>query len=165
MHSTRTGIMHTRSTRLNEEQGVALIIAVLLLLLVTAIGVAAIHHAGDEASVAGSARRSARMLHAADGGLQVAINQIAQPTPDLTPFTHTLEGGDVTIRSGARTDTAAQPIIAAGSGPPPDGYQINVGSGFRSRLYRANVTSLYRSGANSELEGKFGKLEIGNGGY
>jgi hypothetical protein len=159
------GVMHNRSKKLSEEHGVALIIAVLLLLLVTAIGVAAIHHAGDELSVTGSARRSARMLHAADGGLQVAINRISQPSPDLTPFTHTLEGGDVTIRSGTRNDTVAQPIIAAGSGPPPDGYGINIGSGFRSRMYQANVTALYRSGSSTELEGKLKKLEIGNGGY
>ncbi len=165
MDSTNTGIMNTRRTKLAEEQGIALILAVLLLLLVTALAVAAIHHVAGEVSVAGSARRAARMLHAADGGLQVAINQIAQPTPDLTPFTHALEGGDVTVRSGTRTDAVAQPIIAAGSGPPPDGYQINLGSGFRSRLYTANVTSLYRSGASTELEGKFGRLEIGNGGY
>jgi hypothetical protein len=165
MRSNGMKIGVSRGGALNAEDGLALILAVLLLLLGTGIGVAAIYHAGGEFSLTGSTRRAARMLYAADGGIQVAINQIAQPSPDLTPFNLTLEGGDVTIRSGTRADTSPQPLILDGSGPPPDGFSINIGAGFRTRLFRANVTSLYRSGATAELEGKFGRLQMGHGGY
>jgi hypothetical protein len=165
--------MRTQQTKIHDivvgtlarEEGVALVMAVLLLLLGTGISVAAIFHAGGDFSLTGSSRRATRMLYAADGGIQVAINQIAQPTPDLNPFNLTLEGGDVTIRSGTRDDTVAQPLLATGSGPPPDGFSINIGSGFRTRLYRANVSSFYRSGATAEVEGKFGRMESGHGGY
>jgi hypothetical protein len=139
-----------------------MVMAVLLLLLVTGVGISAIHHAGSESAVTGSARRTAQTLFAADAGVQVAINQLSQPTPDLNQFTHTLDGGDVTVRSGTRA--APGPLVAAGNGPPPDGYSINLGSGFRSRLFRANVTAIY-SNSSTELDAKFGKLTIGNGGY
>ena len=100
---------------------------------------------------------------AADAGIHVAINQLAQPTPDLTPFTLNL--GQTIIRSGTRADAVAQPLVATGSGPPPDGYGINQGSGFRSRMYHASVTALYPNAGSSELDAKFGRLEVGNGGY
>ena len=54
---------------------------------------------------------------------------------------------------------------SVGVGAPPDGYSINLGTGFQSRLYKAEVAA--RGPANSvmELEAKFGKLDSGGGGY
>jgi hypothetical protein len=164
-HRLFRGRIMTRTLRElgRDEQGVAMVLAVLLLLLVTGVGIAAINHAGSETAMTGSARRTLSTFFAADAGIHVAINQLARPTPDLNPFTLNL--GQTTIRSGTRADAVAQPIVAAGSGPPPDGYGINQGSGFRSRMYRANVTALYPNAGASELDAKFGRLEVGNGGY
>ncbi len=152
-------------TDLEREEGIAMILAVLLLLLVTGIAISAIQHAGDESALTGSARRAARTFFAADAGIQVAINQLSQGTPDLTAFNVALEGGAVTVRSGTRADAGPMPLLAAGSGPPPDGYSINLGRGFRSRLYRTGVTSLEQGGSSAELDVKLARLQIGNGSY
>ena len=154
-------------TRPGNEPGVAMILTILLLLLITGIGIAAVEHAGNESILSGSSRRWTRTFFAADAGIQMALSQIAQSPPDLTQFTFQLENGAMDVRSGSRSDIGPQPIESVGVGAPPDGYSINVGSGFQSRLYKANATAEVTSAqtATVELEAKFAKLDSGGGGY
>ncbi len=146
-----------------QEAGVAMILTILLLLLISGIGIAAIEHAGDESVMAGSSRRWTRTFFAADAGIQMALSRISQDPPDLTQFNFTLENGRTLVQSG--TAAGAAPIESVGVGAPPDGYSINLGTGFQSRLYRAEVVALGPALAQVTLEAKFGKLDSGGGGY
>ena len=115
-----------------REDGIALLIAVLLLMLVSAIGIAAIEHSGGELASGGRARSSTVAFYGADAGLNLAVNQIAQEPPDLTPVNVTLTDGTL-VRSGTRTDTVPQPLLKGGTGLPPEGYSLNTGSGYVNR--------------------------------
>jgi len=143
-----------------REDGIALLIAVLLLLLVTAIGIAAIEHSGGELASGGRTRSSTVAFYGADAGLSVAINQLAQEPADLTPVNVTLVDG-TTVQSGTRTDTAPQPLTKEGTGLPPEGYSLNAGSGYVSRRYRTEVTARSTGGAAAELDSRLTKLEVG----
>ena len=68
-----------------------------------------------------------------------------------------------TVFSG--TPTAPAPIESVGTGAPPDGYSINLNTGFQSRLYKARVVAQGQANAQVELEAKFAKLDSGGGGY
>ncbi len=57
------------------------------------------------------------------------------------------------------------PIAAAGVGPPPDGYSINVGGGFLNELFLLNVTASAANNGVAELEAKLGSLQPNSGAY
>ena len=149
-------------TRLASESGVALMIALLVLLVTTVIAMSAIEHAGEESTLSGRLRRSVRTFHAADGGIQVALNRVAQNPPNLSAFTFSPETA-TSVRSGRRTDGSAQPLTRGGTSPAPEGYSINVGTGFVSRLYQARVTAASTDGATVEVEAQFTRMEAGGG--
>ncbi len=148
-----------------DERGVALILAVLLLLLVSGVGIAAIEHSGQESAAAGSRRRTATTFYAADAAIQYATNQLSRSPAVLDAFQLTLADG-TTIRSGPRSAAAAEPLTALGTGPPPDGACINLGGAcFRSDLYRATVSALGPATGAAELEGQYSVVQAGTGGY
>ena len=143
-----------------RQDGIALIITILILLLVSTIGIASIEHSGGEFSSAGRARASTVALYGAEAGLQLAINQFAQEPADLTAVNVTLDDG-TGVQSGTRADTAPQPLTKGGTGLPPEGYSLNAGSGYVNRRYRAEVTARTTGGSAVELESLFAKLEAG----
>src|SRR5262249_20266639 len=53
---------------LRDESGMALLIAVIVLLLMSALALSALQHAGDESQGSGSARRKDATLYAAESG-------------------------------------------------------------------------------------------------
>lgn len=151
--------------RRGREAGFAMIIAVLLVLLTSAIAISAIEHSGTESAVSGRFRRSAVTFYAADAGIQVAVNQVNQVPPNIAPFNLTTADG-TTFRSGSKAAAAAQPLVLLGSGPPPDGYCIGTGAAcFRTDIYRTQVTAFAIDGAATELESQFSVLQAGTGGY
>ena len=146
------------------ESGIALLIAVLITLLVSALGIAAINHSGAELSSTGRTRVSIGTFQAADGGLGIVERQLSSTPLVIAPFNVTLDGG-YTVRSGAKSDATPQEIDSVGPGKPPDGYSINVGSGYSSSLFHTEVTAAGPGGSSIELEGKFTRFESGSGGY
>jgi len=149
---------------LRDETGVALIVSILVLLMISAIGIAAVDRAGDDAKVTGHAKADARALYAADAGIGVALNRLAGPIPDLTPFNVDLDDG-VSVRSGTRAASAPEPIAYLGTAGPPDGYSLVIGSGFISKTYRVNVTGFGTGASRSELEAKLTRLSSSGGSY
>ena len=145
--------------RFGDEQGMAMIVSVLVLLVLTAIGIAAIEHSGSEYMAGGRARHISRVFHGADAGLQVIAAKLAAAVPDTTPTTVTLSDG-TTAQSGDRNAVAPQPLGLVGYGPPPDGYGLNVGSGFSTELYRAITTANSTGGGMVELESQLGRLGV-----
>ncbi len=147
------------------EQGMALLITVMVLLLISAIGVAAINHAGAELSETGRTRATSVTFHGADAGIQLALGHLAQVPADLTPVNLNL-GGGLNVQSRTRTETSPKPLTQVGLGPPPDGVELNVGSGVGSvsRLYVVDMTATLAN-AQVELQAKLNRLDVGGGGY
>jgi hypothetical protein len=140
-----------------HESGMALITAVLLLLLISATIVSTIEFSGQEYQAGGRARATSRNLYAADSGIQFGLNRI-QPPRDLSAFSFTLTDGTV-VESRARSDSSPQDIAADGIGQPPDGMQINVGSGYVNELFELTVTAEANNGATTELQTKLALLQ------
>lgn len=147
--------------RRKHEQGIALVVSILVLLLVTAISITSIEQSGQESTASGRARSSSRSLYAADAGIQLALSRVSQA--NLAPFQLNIDGR--TVQSRSRLDAVPQPIAPAGSGPTPDGYGLNMGSGYGSQLFLVNVTATFADGGTTELEAKLGRLAAGTGGY
>jgi hypothetical protein len=138
-----------------EESGIALVTAVLLLLLVAATAISSIDFSGRELQAGGRARATMRTLYAADAGIQFALQQVQPPT-DLSAFD--LDVGGIEVQSRERDVVGEQDIDEAGVGEPPEGYAINIGSGFINELYDINVTAVGANGSTAELEAKVGAL-------
>ena len=146
------------------ESGFALITAVVILVLVSSVVVNLIDYSSQELQASSRSRSATKNLFSADGGVQLSMQRIQLPR-DLTPFNYTLTDGTV-VQSRRRTDAVPQPIGKTGNGPPPDGFQINEGSGFVNELFLLNVTAQPANGAGStELEAKLGSLQPNSGAY
>jgi Tfp pilus assembly protein PilX len=86
---------------LREEKGVALVIALLMLLILTLIGISSINTTTYETSISGNERVRTGAFYAAEAGIQVAINQI----PDNTgPIAKTKINEDSYYWSGGAKD-------------------------------------------------------------
>ena len=68
-------------------------------------------------------------------------------------------------QSRSRSDAAPLPIPLTGTGPPPEGYSINVGSGYINELYLVNVTAEGQDLGVAELEAKVSRLTNSSGSY
>lgn len=122
-----------------DESGMALLIAVVLLLLMSALGLTALQHAQDEASSSGRARRKDATLYAAEAGLSIVQSRlldnwgVAQPAPfavDEPTLVQDAFGNPIAVRSGRPEYAAPQPIATTGGGSaaPPDGFMVNLGN-------------------------------------
>jgi hypothetical protein len=148
-----------------RETGAVLLFAVIMLVLLSAIGIAAMDRSSADLQQSGSSRRTARTFHAADGGIQIAASRLMEVPPITDAFSVNLEDG-TTVRSGPRTAASAQPITMVGSGPPPDGDCINVGTScFRTDLYQATATALEAGNSSVEIDAGFSIVVPGTGGY
>jgi hypothetical protein len=148
-----------------DEDGIALITVVLILALVSTLAVSAIEQTGQELQAGGRSRATTRALFAADSGVQLAMDRVTSPR-DLTPIDFTLNDGTTShaVQSRARDVAAPQDIAQEGFGEPPEGYSINLGSGFVNEVFRVNVTASSNPGNTlAEVEAKLGVL-TSNGG-
>ena len=153
-HRRRVGAESPSGRR---ERGFALITAVVVLVLVSGVVVNLINYSGDESQAGGRSRASLKNLYAADSGIQLSFQRIQLPR-DLTAFSYTMTDGTL-VESRSRSDGSAQPIQHKGAGAPPDGYSINIGSGFVNELFLVNVTATAVNSGVSELEAKLGSLQ------
>jgi Tfp pilus assembly protein PilX len=146
-----------------EESGIALLITVVLILLFGILVLTSIGHSGDESAASARARSTSRALHAADGGMQLALNHVTQEPPDTTPIDITV--GALSVQSRTRGDATPQALTTLGSGAPPEGYGINMGSGYVSELFRVDITSSGTNGSTAELQSKVYRFAGNSGGY
>jgi hypothetical protein len=154
-----------RSRAVRDESGMALLVAVMMLLLISAIGVAAIDHSGTASQTAGHSRRSTVTFYAADAGVQFGRTRVFQNPPNLSPFTITMDDG-TTARTGRRTDGGPVTITPPDTGAPPEGFSINVGSGtgFVSENTLFSITAQAGS-STAELETRVAQTRGGYGSY
>lgn len=155
----------TKPTPSRRQQGVALIIAVVALLMVAMIGINALEHSQEESTSGGRSRNASHTLHVADAGVQLGIARLAQTPPNLNAFSVNLDGA--TVESRTRTQGSPQNLEQEAMSSPPDGFAINVGSdsSFAGRVYQVNVTATSGTGAVAEIEARFSRLESGGSTY
>jgi len=146
-----------------RESGFALVTAVVILVLVSGVVVNLISYSSQELQAGGRLRATLKNLYAADSGVQLSMQRIQLPR-DLSAFSYNLTDGTL-VESRGRSDAAAMPIEAVGIGAPPDGYSINVGSGFVNELFLLNVTAQAVNRGVVELETKLGSLQPNAGAY
>ena len=145
------------------EAGFALVTAMVVLMLVSAVVVNVIDYSGTERESSARSRASQKVLYAADSGIQLSLQRIQLPR-DLSAFNYSMADG-TQVQSRRRSDGSPQPIASAGLGAPPDGYSINVGGGYVNELFLVNVTATSANAGLSELEAKLGSLQPNSGAY
>lgn len=161
---------------LRDERGAALLIAVVLLLLMSALGITALQHAQDEAAASGRSRRKDATLYAAEAGLAKAQSSLFagydSPTGFASPFTiddpalvNDGFGNPIAVRSGQPGSALAESIDAtsAPTGEPPDGYQINGGGGYQFKAVRADIVATDAGNGTVHLQAQY-RLYGGSGG-
>lgn len=146
------------------ERGSVMLVALLVMVVLSLLGVAFMMLSNSETVVAGNALWSEGSFYAAEAGVQTGIDQISE---NLTTSTAVIEEttiggsdgqGDVTysFRSGSRTDTSAQPIEFIGT-QTAAGYSVESGTGYNPGgydfyVYQINVTGTGPRNTQREVE-------------
>jgi len=146
-----------------REEGIALLVTAILILLVGLLVLTSLSQTGEESVAGARARSTARALYAADGGMQLALNRVTQTPPDTSAIDFSI--GSFGVQSRTRAQGAAQDIDSLGAGLPPEGYGINTGSGYVSELFLVDMTSLGPTGSTAELQAKLYRFSGTSGGY
>ncbi len=147
-----------------SEQGVALLLTILLLLIVSAIGVSSLNRAGDELQVGSASRRQLTNVAAAEAALKLVGQQLFQAqagtgvanAPILVADFAPEMGRNTIVRTGTIGDDGTakeiQFIGTAGgeSGDLRIGYQPS-----KRRIYRVTVVAPDPSGGNVHLQAQF----------
>jgi Tfp pilus assembly protein PilX len=167
------GALKLKLQAARDEQGMALLIAVTLLLMISAIGLTALQSAQDEASGAGRSRRKTMTLYAADAGLKVVEDRLNVGTGqypntagvDVSAFMTDQWGGSTAIRSGNSENPVAQPILRLGRakcrGCP---LNVNAANSIAYGIYRTGLVATDQGGGVVELQAQYSVNE-GAGSY
>ncbi len=126
---------------LGDQKGVALVIALIMLLVLTFIGISSINSSVFEARISGNERFGSASFYAASGGVEVGISRI----PVITAYSGTI-GSDESYRSGSLTDSSAQPQKNLGLMLKP-GYE----GSWEFKRFQINATG-QSFGARKEIE-------------
>ena len=151
---THTDIETRLTSSVRDERGMALLIAVVLLLLMSALGVAALQHSGDESAGGGRSRRKDSTLYAAEAGQQMVQSRLFAEWNGMSSEGFTIDepslvsdafGNPIAVRSGA-PGPAGLPATPAKlddkannmktNAPQRDGFTLNIG-GLNRRTFRA----------------------------
>ncbi|MBW2421761.1 MAG: hypothetical protein JRH19_24705 [Deltaproteobacteria bacterium] len=135
-----------KSNPQKHKGGFALLVTSVLLMLVALLSLVSIEHTGGEAASSARARSTARTMHAAEGGMNLAMARLAVTPPVLTPIDISI--GNVSVQSRSRDQSGPQTIT-------------QVGSGGGGQVYQVNITAVGPDGSSSEIEAKFGRTDSG----
>jgi Tfp pilus assembly protein PilX len=154
--------VHRQST--GDERGVALLIAVVLLLMVSALGLTALQSAQDEATGSARGRRKTMTLYAADSGLKLVEQQLAASStqyPNRNAITSSSVmqdqwGASTSIRTGEAENPVPQAIQRVGKANV-EGFQLNVNSSgsFSYGIYRTGMVATDNTGGVVELQAQY----------
>ncbi|MCP4007806.1 MAG: hypothetical protein GY725_26790 [bacterium] len=150
--------------RVRDQEGIALLIAVILLLMVSAIGLTALQSAQSESTGSGRSRAKVATLFAATAALEVVEQNLDQETSlypstapiDLPNFMVDQFGGSTAVRTGT-TDSATPQAIQLVGHTPGEGGQLNVNSAntLSYGIYRANIVATNPGGSMVELQSQY----------
>ncbi len=153
---------HRRTLCPQREGGSVLVIALLLMILLSLLGVTLLTVAATEHTMAFNGLWSEGALSAAEGGVNRGLNQLSanaqnslRRIPDCDDCATTLVTG-FTYRSGHKTDPGPQPLQFVGS-RVEEGYSVAVGtgynpSGYAFHTYQINATGTGPRNARREVE-------------
>jgi len=141
------------SNILRNEKGFALIIALLILLVLTLIGISAISTSTFETSISGNERVGTDAFYAAEAGIQIGLNQL----PDITRIDLRAIGKDSYCRSGSLRDKDPKDLKSLGVYSKP-GFDSSWGF----KRYQVNATgSSFRAMKELEVQSRFGPFSAG----
>ena len=153
------------------ESGMALVITVLLLLMVSAIGLSTLSRSGDEKAVAAASRRNMVNLSAAEAGLRLIQERLYQSNKNQTTAPATLPSMEIfadetglgtMVRSGAIGDTSPGAIEKVGIARGGE-LSVTKGGAEDRHIYRVSVTATDPSGGNTEIQAQFSVEGGGSG--
>ena len=137
------------------QDGFALLITLLVMVLVTGVAIAAMNTSREEMVAGGRSRSVITSVFAAEAGVQLAERRLLPPR-DLSAFSISVAG--MTVESRERSDASPQPLTTGGIGKPPAGFSINIGSGFVNEIFEVHSTASNTRLPTTELEVRLGLL-------
>ena len=137
-----------------NEKGVALIIALLMLLILTLIGISAISTTTFETNISGNERVGTDAFYASEAGIQIGLNQL----PDTKPIPVTGIGTDSSCWSGSPQDKdSPQSLKSLGLYPKP-GFDVS----WSFKRFQVDTTgSSFKAMKELELQARFGPFGAG----
>ena len=159
-------ILTTETRRLplghRGEEGFALLITLLVMVLVSSVAIAAMNTSREEMMAGGRSRSVITSVFAAESGLQFAERRLLPPR-DLSSFS--ISVASMTVESRERDQGSPQALASGGIGKPPSGYSINIGAGFVNEIFEVHSTAANSRLPTTELEVRLGLLTPNAGSY
>ncbi|MEE9278672.1 MAG: pilus assembly PilX N-terminal domain-containing protein [Myxococcota bacterium] len=146
----------------------ALLIAVILMLLISAIGLGALQSATGESSAGGRSARKLRTFFAADAGMEMVLRQLdttQNQYPDISAldeqqFMQNQYGGFTQVRTGTADNDAPQDIRRVGRSRQEGGaLNVNSANTYTFGIYRADVVATDPAGGRVELQAQLSVSE------
>lgn len=161
----RSGLSALACAR-RREQGAALLVTSLILVVVGALAFTAMRNSEIESTSSARSRANTRTFYAADAGIQLAVNRLAQEPADLSAFDVDL-ANDLNVQSRTREEATPQALDQIGLGETQEGETLGVGAGVGSvtRVYLVTVTASAPNGSTAEVEAKVARSSVEATGY
>ena len=139
-----------------RETGSILMIALLLTILLSLLGITLLSVASTEHSVAFNSLWSEGALMAAEAGVNRGLNQLSANATSASQAIPSTAISGYSYRSGGRAATSAQPLTLVSSQSAP-GYSAAVGTGYNRAgygfdVYLINATGTGPRNARREIE-------------
>jgi hypothetical protein len=137
---------------LGNQRGVALVVAVLVMITATFLGIAAVMTSDIEVRISGNQRCTEKAFYAADAGadrglawlLNLGSTQPAKSElPTMNETVHHPDFNDPSCYNAYRV------IDVEYEGPPPPGWELTM---FKRRYYRVNAVGAGPANASKEIE-------------
>jgi hypothetical protein len=142
-----------RRSCLGGEKGIAMVVALVILLVLTVVGFSSINTTTFEANIAGNERLGTEAFYAAEGCIQMGISRL----PDTTAFSvSTL--GDASCWTGSIKDRSSPKSPAPGKTYPLHGFDQS----FSFRIYSVNASGS-SLGAVKEVDTKIAHGPLSSG--
>jgi len=141
----------------SKEQGAALIVALLLMVLLFSLGASLLAVSETENEIAANDQWSEGAFGAAEAAVQVALDQLTRDEESADEVVDVTGIGDsYSYRSGGRNDAEPQPPELVGT-TPATGYSYGSTTGYTSsgyvfRIYQINGTGNGPRNARREVE-------------
>ena len=135
---------------MRNERGVALVVAVLVMIAATFLGIAAVMTSDIEVRISGNQRTSEKAFYAADAGINDGVAWLINNVGS-TPYTYmdlpTMHGTRHNFDPGCYCRYRITDLKY--SAPPPPGWELTM---FENRYYRVNSIGVGPTDASKEVE-------------
>ena len=133
--------------------------------MISALGIAALQHAGDESAHGASSRRKLKAVFAADAALSVVEDRLMNDSPLSASYTAPMDeptfltndwGMPIAVRSGTFDSTVPAALMRVGSARAKNA-QLNVGSQAATQfaIYRTAVVASDPGGGRAQVQAQF----------